>query len=123
MKFTGYVLLLILLGVIPLITKFTVWVKQTWSSSKVAKTTNSVILAETPVYDATEDETRKVKHEQTADQCEEQNYCSITNENNDEVFARNAIHFSKPANNLLIEGTIGGQKFSFLIDTGECKRH
>ena len=24
----------------------------------------------------------------------------------------------KPANNLSIEGTIGGQKFSFLIDTG-----
>ena len=57
-----------------------------------------------------------MKHEQTVDQCEELNYCSITNEN--EVFARNAIHFSKPANNLSIEGTIGGQKFSFLIDTG-----
>ena len=40
------------------------------------------------------------------------------NENNDEVFAQNAIKFSKPANNLLTEGTIGGQKFSFLIETG-----
>ena len=55
LKFTGYVLLLILLGVVPLITKCTVRIKQTWSSLKVARTTNSVVLTETPVHDAAEE--------------------------------------------------------------------
>lgn len=39
---------------------------------------------------------------QTVDQCEEQNYCSRTHENNDEVFAQCAIQFSKPAKELLV---------------------
>ena len=61
------------------------------------------------------------EHVKPTDDHEEPNNYSNDNEKNEDLtqeFAQNAIQFSKPNNNLSIEGSICGKNFSFLVDTG-----
>ena len=124
LKFVGYMLLLVLLRVIPLIWKGAVWVTQMWSIYTVVEEPVQSVTVETEFQNTMEDETQNVEETEEVhplDKHEEQHDYSNDNENDEDltpVFAQNAIQFSTPANNLSIEGNICGKKFSFLVDTG-----
>ena len=119
-----------LLGVVPLIEKCTTWITKTWSTVEAAKKRLQLSAVKTEIENAMETETHNAEQSNdieqsndvaTIDEHEEPNNDSNPNTNNEELitmFAQNAMQFSKPNNNLSIEGSICGKKYSFLVDTG-----
>ena len=100
----------------------TVLIPKPRPSRKIAP--EPVQLVEAEVENAMETEMHNVEQSNDVDpinEHEEPNNDSNHNANNEDLipmFAQNAIQFSKPNNNLSIEGSICGKKFSFLVDTG-----
>ena len=100
----------------------TVLIPKPRSSRKIAP--EPVQLVEAAVENAMETETPNTEQSNDVDpinEHEEPNNDSNHNANNEDLipmFAQNAMQFSKPNNNLSIEGSVCGKKFSFLVDTG-----
>ena len=100
----------------------TVLIPKPRPSRKIAP--EPVQLVEAEVENAMETEMHNVEQSNDVDpinEHEEPNNDSNHNANNEDLipmFAQNAMQFSKPNNNLSIEGSVCGKKFSFLVDTG-----